>query len=97
MIGQTAADIRERIVAIVQFGPPTGSNGLNAGQYYQVTIDPRRFSPDGEYIRFGSYDGDEIMGWQKAECIYVISHLADWPYPQNDRLLQWGTSPILLE
>ena len=92
---KTAADITERIVAIVRFGPSVDGDGNSGGQFYQVTVDPSRFSPDGLYIRFGSYPGDEIMGWQKADCIYVLSHLATWPQEDTEPTLTWYESPAL--
>lgn len=91
------SEIGERIVAIVRFGPPGASDGLRAGEYYQVTIDPERFSPCGNFVRFGAYAGDEITGWQNAEAIYVVSVITEWPYAMRELDLQlpWGSSPAL--
>lgn len=93
------SEIAERMVAIVRFGPPSESDGLRAGEYYQVTIDPERFSPCGRFVRFGTYPSDEIMGWQNAETIYVVSLIAEWPIEtkQSDLVLPWGNSPALLD
>ncbi len=94
-----ASEIASRIVAIVRFGPPSDADGLRAGEYYQVTIDPERFSPDGLFIRFGTYPGDEIVGWQNAESIFVVSKITNWPYELGDKSpdLIWGDSPALLD
>jgi len=81
------AEIKEKIVAIVRFGPsgyPT--DGFRAGEYYQVTIDPKCISPSGKFIRFGHVQGDEIMGWQRAEALTVVEILGKW---ENE------TSPLL--
>ena len=76
IINQTQiADIQEKIVAIVQFGPPSENSGTRAGEYYQVTIDPHKVSPDGLFIRFGNNPGDEINGWQRAEALTIVSVL----------------------
>jgi hypothetical protein len=91
------SDITERIVAIVRFGPPTASDGFRPAEYYQITIDPQRFSPCGAFIRFGTYPGDEIMGWQRADCLYVMSEIAKWPDEIDNPALPWGRSPALTE
>lgn len=91
------SEVNERIVAIVQFGPPVETDGLKPGQFFQVTIDPYKFSPDQEYIRFGAYPGDEIIGWQHADSIYVVSELIKFPGGiEADQLkLVWAQSPAL--
>lgn len=91
-----ASEVSERIVAIVRFGPPTDSDGFRAGEYYQVTVDPEHFSADGLFVRFGEYDGDEIIGWQRADAIYVVSELGKW-HTDEKPLLNWGLSPALLD
>lgn len=68
----------KKTVAIVMFGPATPTRGLKPAEYYQVTIDPAMVSPSGDYIRFGSHQGDEILGWQRVEGITVIETLAEW-------------------
>ena len=84
-------EINRRIVAIVKFGiAGLIADGFNAGEYFQVTIDPAKISPSGEFIRFGTYEGDEILGWQRLEAITVIERLADWPYDQDAPLLKFG-------
>lgn len=91
------SEVKERIVAIVRFGPPTETDGLKPGEFFQVTIDPFKFSPDQEYIRFGTYQGDEIMGWQRADAMYVLSELVKFPGGlEPDQLkLVWASSPAL--
>jgi hypothetical protein len=91
------SEVGDRIVAIVRFGPPTEMDGLKPGEFFQVTIDPFKFSPDQTYIRFGTYPGDEIMGWQRADCMYVVSELVKYPGGMEaDQLkLTWAQSPAL--
>lgn len=85
-------EVRERIVAIVRFGPggfPT--DGCRPGEYYQVTIDPRCISPSGRYIRFGGAPGDEIVGWQRCEAMSIEEVLGQWPEDQAEPpKLQYG-------
>lgn len=84
--------ICDRLVAIVQFGPAGfTTDGMKAGEYYQVTIDPRKISPSGNFIRFGDSPGDEIVGWQRCEAITIVEVLGDWPMDQKDPpQLQYG-------
>jgi len=89
------ADIAERVVAIVKFGPPLNSDGMRPGEFYQVTIDPERFSPCGEFIRVGLYPGDELVGWQRASSLYALSVLAPWPKEVESLELPWFASPAL--
>lgn len=67
--------IKEKVRAIVQFGPPTVTSGLRPAEYFQVTIDPNMKSPTGEFIRFGQYHGDEITGWQRISAMTVCEML----------------------
>jgi len=69
------SEVSKRILAIVTFGPPTDATGTRAGDYYQVTVDPDKRSPQGDYIRFGLYPGDEINGWQRCSAIWVVEEL----------------------
>lgn len=64
-----------KCAAIVQFGPPTDTSGFRPAEYFQVTIDPNMASPSGEFIRFGFYGGDEIVGWQRVEAMTVCEVL----------------------
>lgn len=50
---------------------------------YQVTFDPERLSPSGDYIRFGGHGdgkgaGDEITGWIHKDDIAVLEVIAEW-------------------
>lgn len=50
---------------------------------YQVTLDPARLSPEGEFIRFGMGGdgpgaGDEITGWVALADLTVEEVLAEW-------------------
>jgi hypothetical protein len=89
------SEIKERIVAIVQFGPPTDSDGLAPGKFFQVTIDPELFSPCQSFIRFGRYQGDEIVGWQRADCIYMVAQIGVWRASDAEPVFHLGKSPAL--
>ena len=65
--------------AIVCFGPASEMTGMKAGDYFQVTIDPDMCSVGRDFIRFGNYAGDEIMGWQRVEAMTVCEVLAETP------------------
>jgi hypothetical protein len=78
-------DVPKKCVAIVRFGPSGFStDGIRPGEYYQVTIDPQRVSPSGEFIRFGIHGdgndglGDELCGWQRCEALCVVEILGEW-------------------
>lgn len=89
LIGQSQLTIFDKkIVAIVQFGYLSSLDGTRPATYYQVTIDPEKVSPCGRFIRFGNNDGDEIVGWQKAKCMTVVSILAEWPNNETKPLMQ---------
>lgn len=50
---------------------------------YQVTLDPDRLSPNGDFIRFGQWSddggaGDEITGWIHLDDLTVEEILAEW-------------------
>lgn len=78
-------EVKERIVAIVRFGPGGfAQDGMRPGEYYQVTIDPRQISPSGKYIRFGNFPGDEIVGWQRCEAMSIEEVLGSWPEDQEE-------------
>lgn len=74
--------------AIVAFGPVTEVTGTRPGTYYQVTIDPATVSPGGDFIRFGTHDGDEIQGWQRVRAMTVCEVLGEYAedgsYPEAD-------------
>lgn len=78
-------DVQTKSVAIVRFGPSGfETDGFRPGEYYQVTIDPKRVSPSGEFIRFGVHGngpeglGDELCGWQRCEALCVVEILGEW-------------------
>ena len=88
--------VSQRLVAIVKFGPAgfTG-DGMKAGEYYQVTVDPRKISPSGAFIRFGDYPGDEVVGWQRCQAMSIVEILGDWPYEEDRPMLNYGTAPFV--
>lgn len=78
------------VIAIVSYllsdgGPP---DYPRPGKFYQVTIDPAALSPSGEFIRFGSCHGDEIMGWQSLEEIVIEEILAEYAEGQDLPLIE---------
>lgn len=92
-------EIKQRCVAIVSVGPldknedgtwPVGF-GFQVGQFYQCTIDPARFSPCGEFYRFGTFQGDELVGWQLVDAMRVVSVLADWDGDEPPTM-HWATA-----
>jgi hypothetical protein len=49
---------------------------------YQVTLDPARLSPEGQFVRFGQWSdglgaGDEITGWILLDDLTVEEILAE--------------------
>lgn len=72
-------ELRQKVRAVVQFGPATGTSGYRAGEYFQVIVDPNMKSPDGEYIRFGHYPGDELVGWQRVSAMTIATILEENP------------------
>lgn len=68
-------EVKEKIAAIVCFGPATATTGMRSGEFFQVTIDPNMVSPLGGYLRFGRHAGDEIQGWQRIDGITVMETL----------------------
>ena len=90
-------DIQKKCVAIVRFGPSGfNTDGFKAGEYYQVTIDPFRVSPSGEFIRFGqhgnSMDGrsDELCGWQRCAALCVVEILGEYTDDGTEPVLKYG-------
>lgn len=85
------SSIKEKIVAIVRFGPfIEDSDGMKSGEYFQVTIDPKKISPSGEFIRFGNEPGDEITGWQRCASMCIVEILGAWQEDGLPPLLQYG-------
>lgn len=74
-------DMEEREFAkktrvIIKFGPGTSTDGMKAGDFYQVIIDPDMVSPGGKFIRFEGTKG-EIHGWQRIEAMTVCEVLEE--------------------
>ncbi len=76
-VNMTETVITKPTLVIVCFGPATPATGLRPAEYYQVTVDPDMCSPSGEYIRFGFYDNDEILGWQRVAGMTIVEVLGD--------------------
>lgn len=91
-------EIREmnRCKAIVMFGPPTQASGTRAGTYYQVTLDPAMVSPSGEYIRFGTNQGDEITGWQRIGAMTVCEVLGEYADDGNYPEANMQAEPLIM-
>lgn len=70
-------EIAKKSTAIVTFGDFSPLTGTRPGMLFQVTIDPAKISPSGEYIRFGE-PGDEIVGWQRCAALTVVEVLLEW-------------------
>ncbi len=64
--------------AIVMFGPATAASGMRPGEYFQVTVDPAMVSPDGQFIRFGCNEGDELIGWQRIDALTICEILGEY-------------------
>lgn len=72
-------DLKKRSVCIVCFGTMTmAGKGERAGDFFQVTVDPNMVSGDAQFIRFGNFPGDELLGWQNADKIEVCEVLGEW-------------------
>ena len=70
------------ILAIVRLAPEDKAKRDLAGvltPYYQVTIDPRLMSPSKEFVRFGTIQGDEIVGWRPVQDVIVEEILGEYP------------------
>lgn len=78
----------QKCKAIVMFGPPSDTDGMRPATFFQVTLDPKNVSPNGDYIRFGLTPGDEIVGWQRISSMTICEILGafneDGTYPQSD-------------
>ena len=71
-------DVKVKTVCIVRFASPLAATDAHPGVFYQVTVDPRAFSPSGEFYRFGLFHGDELIGWQPASWVTVCEELVEW-------------------
>jgi hypothetical protein len=88
-------EIREKVVAIVMFGPGGfATDGFKPAEYYQVTIDPQCISPSGKFVRFGENPGDEIRGWQRCAAMSVVEILGKWDDDKPPQL-QYGTQNVV--
>jgi len=68
------ADVTQKTLAIVRFTE-------NAGRiiHYQVTIDPDKMSPTGQFMRFGTHAADELTGWMPVAGLVLVEVLStDW-------------------
>lgn len=88
------------ILAIVRLKPENKEKRDLGGvltPYYQVTIDPANLSPSKEYLRFGSVQGDEIMGWRPVEDVLVEEVLGEYrTAPPRAQLIQQGSQVELV-
>lgn len=50
-------------------------------------------SKSGDYIRFGKYKGDEIIGWQRVDALTVCEILCDWP-KEGDPQISMTEGPV---
>lgn len=69
--------IDRRVRAIVMFGPAHSMAGTRPAEYFQCVVDPDMVSPGGDYIRFGQYQGDELVGWQRVDAMTVCEILGE--------------------
>jgi hypothetical protein len=87
-------EVREKVVAIVQFGPGGfAADGTTPGTYYQVTIDPQCISPSGKFVRFGHNQGDELIGWQRCEAMTIVEILGKWD--GDAPVLRYGSQGVV--
>ena len=96
MITMTATEIQKKCVALVKFGPATETDGFRPAEYFQVTIDPKKVSKSGEFIRFGMNPGDEIMGWQRVAALTLVEILADWEDDDTPPTMHFGNGVTML-
>jgi hypothetical protein len=90
-------EIAAKSVAIVRFGPGGFStDGFTPGQYYQVTIDPSKVSPSGEFIRFGENQGDEITGWQRVKALTIVEVLGEWADANTPPIMTIGKTGVTM-
>jgi hypothetical protein len=67
-------DIDKKTLGIVRFTENSG-RVIN----YQVTIDPEKKSPSGQFMRFGTHEGDELTGWMPLAGLVLVEVLStDW-------------------
>lgn len=86
------SDVKKKSVAIVTFTTPDQFVYAAPGKYFQVTIDPGKLSPDGNFIRFGNNGGDELLGWQPSQWIEVCEVLGEWDSEKPPTLFYRGVT-----
>ncbi len=98
MITLTPKTFTKKTLAIVKFGPATDMDGLRPAEYYQVTIDPEKVSPSGEFVRFGVNPGDEIQGWQRCAAMTIVEVLGEWDdsVAPERQTFNWGTDGVTM-
>lgn len=67
--------IDKRLAAIVRFARPLSTAQISPGLFYHVVLDPLRI--EGEYIRIGDTQGDELVGWQRCDFLRICHVLAE--------------------
>lgn len=86
----TLLEIEKKTTAIVKFGPITETDGMRPAEYFQVTIDPEKISPDEKFIRLGTENGDELVGWQRIAALSVVCILGEWEDPDIPPVFNYG-------
>lgn len=71
-------NVKSPTIAIVAFAPEL-DRPLSHTVCYQVTIDPDKLSPSGEFIRFDHDAQCEIHGWKKVDEIEILEILEVLP------------------
>lgn len=89
-------EIKKKSVAIIKFGPPVISDGYRAGTYFQVTIDPKQISPSGDFVRLGNSPNDELVGWQKVDCLSVVEILGEWEDDVTPPIMSYGSGKLTM-
>jgi hypothetical protein len=78
-------EITKPVRAIICFGVPTATTGLQPGQFFTAIIDPNMVSPGGKFIRFDNpLQGYEVHGWQRTDGFTICEVLADHDYKWKD-------------
>lgn len=86
--------IEKKTVCIVKFTGVGLVTGV-PGRFFQVTIDPQKISPSGEFIRFGSHPGDELVGWQRVDWLAIEEILGVWT-DEKPPELSYGTGGVTM-
>ena len=76
MIPSSTLEIKEKVRALVLFGPPTDTSGFRGWEYFEVVLDPNMMSPSGEFIRLDQgFQPTEMHGWQRVKALTVCEVL----------------------